>query len=48
MPYYNAWNPAALTDDKLAVFVLNVGHGDSIIIRFPTLDEGLRDSLDRG
>lgn len=38
MPYYNAWNPAALTDDKLAVFVLNVGHGDSIIIRFPTLD----------
>ena len=38
MPYHNQWATNALTDDKLAVFVLNVGHGDSIVIRFPILD----------
>jgi beta-lactamase superfamily II metal-dependent hydrolase len=39
MPYYNQWDPGALTDDSLAVLVLNVGHGDSIVIRFPILDD---------
>lgn len=38
MPPIANWNSDALTDDKLAVFVLNVGHGDAIIIRFPTLN----------
>ena len=38
MPYHNQWTPNALMDNKLGVFVLNVGHGDAIVIRFPVLD----------
>jgi len=38
MPYNANWNINHLTDDTLAAFVLNVGHGDAIVIRFPVVD----------
>lgn len=38
MPFHQQWNPNDLTSDKLAVFVLNVGHGDAIIVRFPKIN----------
>ncbi len=38
MPYMGDWNSSALKDDMLAVFVLNVGHGDAIVVRFPSVD----------
>ncbi len=38
MPFHKGWNQNALTKDKLAVFVLNVGHGDAIVVRFPSID----------
>ena len=38
MPYHANWNINHLTDDTLAAFVLNVGHGDAIVIRFPVVD----------
>jgi beta-lactamase superfamily II metal-dependent hydrolase len=41
MPYKGSWNSSALNDDMLAVFVLNVGHGDAIVVRFPTVDDSI-------
>jgi len=38
MPYHANWNRNDLTHDTLGVFVLNVGHGDAIVVRFPVVD----------
>lgn len=39
MPYHENWDINNITDNTLAVFVLNVGHGDAIVIRFPVTDD---------
>jgi beta-lactamase superfamily II metal-dependent hydrolase len=38
MAGFDPWDRDLLTDDKLAIFMLNVGHGDSLIVRFPIVN----------